>query len=459
MASLKTLRVLTSEDLPIPSDRDRDYLYFVYDKMLLYLYQSLYSSPFCIVETLPTAPADGMLYISINDGKVYIYQGYSMEHVADIEDPSQIALLKKAGTTYFMNAESRYLDVQTRTVQLPYQNGQYVLSLSLAENLQINEDTFIKYDVETEQFYIAGTEYQPEDKLNNVGKYIGFETDTAISSTKNGVFKVDVKLSENADNMIQLLSDGLFVDTSDLASSAAYAKMVKAFAYYKTTIDRYIEVIEELIHNINAALGNNSLDTRILGVLNSNYNDQVGDIINSYNTLFSKSKDIEHIVHHDMDVAIDQAKSEIEEYINTANKESSTLTKFESTEPEVLSASNPNSIIIETGQNIESGNDGKALILNEFRELVLKDRQNTDIPEDETLNCSGLYDYEQEASDLIMSEFEKTKTNINNTITVYSKEELPENGKENWTYYIKDDTDKVINIYKWIDNQYQEVKF
>ena len=452
MASLKTLRVLTSEDLPIPSDRDRDYLYFVYDKMLLYLYQSLYSSPFCIVETLPTAPADGMLYISINDGKVYIYQGYSMEHVADIEDPSQILLLKKAGTTYFMNAESRYLDVQTRTVQLPYQNGQYVLSLSLAENLQINEDTFIKYDVETEQFYIAGTEYQPEDKLNNVGKYIGFETDTAITSTKNGIFKADVKLSENADNMIELLNDGLFVDTSDLASSEAYNRMVNSFAYYKTAIDRDIRVIEEIIHNIINTLDNDNLDDRILNVMDNKYDAQVGSIVNNYNSLYSRINDIENTVYTDMNVAIDQVKGEIISYINSnANRVASASNRSMSAEPEVLSSSKPNSIAIEA--------EVRTSLSEEFRDIVEKDRENAEIPEDKEINGSGLYDYEQEASDLIMSELNKTRKSADNILTVHDKAELPEKGKENWTYYIKDDTDKVTNIYKWVNNQYQEIKF
>lgn len=452
MASLKTLRVLTSEDLPIPSDRDRDYLYFVYDKMLLYLYQSLYSSPFCIVETLPTAPADGMLYISIDDGKVYIYQGYSMEHVADIEDPSQILLLKKAGTTYFMNAESRYLDVQTRTVQLPYQNGQYVLSLSLAENLQINEDTFIKYDVETEQFYIAGTEYQPEDKLNNVGKYIGFETDTTITSTKNGIFKADVKLSENADNMIELLNDGLFVDTSDLASSEAYNRMVNSFAYYKTAIDRDIRVIEEIIHNIINTLDNDNLDDRILNVMDNKYDAEVGSIINNYNTFYSRITDIEDTVYTDMDVAIDQVKGEIISYINSnANRVASASNRSMSAEPEVLSSSKPNSIAIEA--------EVRTLLSEEFRDVVEKDRENAEIPEDKEINGSGLYDYEQEASDLIMSELNKIRKSADNTLTVHDKTELPVKGKENWTYYIKDDTDKIISVYKWVDDQYQEVKF
>ena len=452
MASLKTLRVLTSEYLPIPSDRDRNYLYFVYDKMLLYLYQSLYSSPFCIVETLPTAPADGMLYISINDGKVYIYQGYSMEHVADIEDPSQILLLKKAGTTYFMNAESRYLDVQTRTVQLPYQNGQYVLSLSLAENLQINEDTFIKYDVETEQFYIAGTEYQPEDKLNNVGKYIGFETDTAITSTKNGIFKADVKLSENADNMIELLNDGLFVDTSDLASSEAYNRMVNSFAYYKTAIDRDIRVIEEIIHNIINTLDNDNLDDRILNVMDNKYDAQVGSIVNNYNSLYSRINDIENTVYTDMNVAIDQVKGEIISYINSnANRVASASNRSMSAEPEVLSSSKPNSIAIEA--------EVRTLLSEEFRDIVEKDRENAEIPEDKEINGSGLYDYEQEASDLIMSELNKTRKSADNILTVHDKAELPEKGKENWTYYIKDDTDKIISVYKWVDDQYQEVKF
>ena len=52
----KILRICKSENLPVLADRDSNYVYFVYDKMAIYLGRNYYSDPFCIVETVPEDP-------------------------------------------------------------------------------------------------------------------------------------------------------------------------------------------------------------------------------------------------------------------------------------------------------------------------------------------------------------------------------------------------------------------
>ena len=153
------LRVCTSENLPILADRQSNYLYFVYDKMQLYFGRDIYRDSFCIVETVPLEPVEGMLYITLN-GDLKVFLGDTLDTLGTIENVTQIDLLKKAGTTYFMNAESRYLDLQTRTIQLPFQNGNYQLSVSMTQDLMIDEDTVITYDPATRQFVINGNYQQ-----------------------------------------------------------------------------------------------------------------------------------------------------------------------------------------------------------------------------------------------------------------------------------------------------------
>ena len=183
----RVLKVLHSQNLPLPTDRNKNYMYFAYDKMKLYLYQSVYSDPFNIVETLPDKQdmVENMLYITL-DGYMNTRIGNSLidlgtvEKINNIIDPAQLALLRKVGTIYFMNAESRYLDTQTRMLQLPFQNGNYQLSLSLAKENLIDNDTTIKFNQETNQFEIMGNEFQPFKWLKDIYKYITVSTKSPL---------------------------------------------------------------------------------------------------------------------------------------------------------------------------------------------------------------------------------------------------------------------------------------
>src|SRR5574344_925938 len=125
----KVLHICKSEDLPLLANRDANYVYFVYDKMAIYLGRNYYSDPFCIVEKIPQNPVEGMLYITLN-GDLKTSLDSKIIDIGSIESENQKQYLLLAGTVYFMKAESRYLDLQTKTIQLPYQNGSYQLTVS-----------------------------------------------------------------------------------------------------------------------------------------------------------------------------------------------------------------------------------------------------------------------------------------------------------------------------------------
>ena len=163
MADLKTLRVCLSSELPELLNRDPNFIYFLYDKLTVFLGQSIYSDPYAVVEAMPEAPINGMLYF-VMDGTVQVYIEYSNKVIGQIENEDQLELLKKAGTTFFVNSEKRYLDLSRRIVTLPFQNGTYELTVSLANNLKIDKDTVIGFNPETNHFEMIG-KYQERKRF------------------------------------------------------------------------------------------------------------------------------------------------------------------------------------------------------------------------------------------------------------------------------------------------------
>ena len=153
---MKTLRVCHSRDLPSIHDRDINYIYFLYDKLEVFIGQNYYSDPYAIVESFPSLPVAEMLYFCIDDGKIRARVSLVETEIAEIESPEQLEILKQAGTTFFVNSDRRYLDVKSKLITLPYNNGTYELTLSLANDLKIDENTVIAFNPETQQFEIVG---------------------------------------------------------------------------------------------------------------------------------------------------------------------------------------------------------------------------------------------------------------------------------------------------------------
>ena len=156
MPDLKTLKVCLSSELPLITERDPNTIYFLYDKLLVFLGQSLYNDPYAIVEAIPENPVFNMLYFDLSDGKVKAYIDYSITEIAEVETPEQLEILKQSGTTFFVNSEKRYLDLRRRTVTLPYQNGTYMLTVDLANNLKFDENTVLGFNPETNCFEVIG---------------------------------------------------------------------------------------------------------------------------------------------------------------------------------------------------------------------------------------------------------------------------------------------------------------
>ena len=320
----KVLKVIKYQYLPPKNERYKSYVYFCYDRMQLYLYQSLYTDPFCIIEELPANPVESMLYIT-TEGKMYTYYGYKRTFIGEVEkntdgvpDPDQINLLKQAGTVYFMNAESRYLDAQSRTIQLPFQNGEYILSLALGADLRIDDHTVIKYNPNNEQFYIAGQDYQYEDKLNNVGKYSGYVTETAETMMDGNTFRSYISVSDMPYNGIQIAeTGGLYVDVSDLASQDKYVNIVQAFNTYKIIIDKYMADLVEAVVACTGEVTADTINAKIAQALNE-YSEIIDTAIEQYDELHEMISDIEYRISTQLRETLGADREEIMGIINKA---------------------------------------------------------------------------------------------------------------------------------------------
>lgn len=319
----RVLKIVNTHDFPLPLDRLPNYLYMVYDKMDLYLYQSRYSDPFSIVEEIPdiNIMVENMLYITL-DGYMKTKWNNNIVELGTVEkiggeiDPAQLAILRQVGTIYFMNAESRYLDMQTRMIHLPYQNGEYQLSLSLSKELLIDNDTLIKYNAETNQFEIMGNEFRPFKWLKDIYKYIAVTSKSINTYIEDGfnAIRSNVRIHDSIDNGINVVSDGLFVNVTNFTEISRYKKLIKAFYDYQVIIDHYIVELRNALNALVVSITPEVIDEKIHEALLL-YEPTIDQMLAEYDDLAQRIADLEIEVYRNLDIKIDAAKDEILDYI------------------------------------------------------------------------------------------------------------------------------------------------
>lgn len=309
----KLLRVITSEYLPSSVDRSSDVIYFVYDKMSIYLGKNFYSDPFCIVEKLPDEPVEGMLYITMT-GELKSFIDGKEEDIGYIESDDQIELLKKAGSVYFMKAEYRYLDLQTRTLQLPFQNGIYQLSVSMAKDTVIDENTIITYNPQSKGFEIYSEHINEEDPDELLNTYKGSETSTVKTVVKDNKIQSDLILSPNENNILKVLHNGLYANLNDVVNSKEFEDLALAYEAYKTAIEAYIKELEEVIETAEFNINEDNIAVKILAELQK-YEPTINDIINDYDYIYNQLGLIRESLITYTDDRFETTKQEIIEYI------------------------------------------------------------------------------------------------------------------------------------------------
>lgn len=228
---MKTLRVCLSGDLPELLKRDPDYLYFVYDKLYLYAGQNLLDVNVAIVSEIPEEQIIGLIYILDTDGSVHRKTDYEDVTIAEIEDSSQIELLKKAGTMYYINADHRYMDSQRRTLTLPYNNGNYELSVAAKNDAKFNDNTILKYNTDKNRFELYSE--QDEEFIDFSKPFRGKETSTVKMIADGPKLSANIKISSMIGNLLKASSDGLYIKSNGLVDRETFDKWTEDVDEFK----------------------------------------------------------------------------------------------------------------------------------------------------------------------------------------------------------------------------------
>lgn len=307
----KILKVCTSEFLPSVTERSSDYVYFVYDKMEIYLGKNNYTDPYCIVETVPENAVEGMLYITL-DGYLKTRLDNNIIEIGQIESEDQIDILKQAGTTYFMKAEYRYLDLQTRTIILPFQNGSYQLTVSMAADLMIDENTVIYFNPESGCFEITGDHADISDNTFNGIK--GSETATIKTSVSTGSIVSNLKVSNAEGNILKIFGNGLYANLGDIVNSEDLNKLTLLYNNYKISVEGYMNELRQEMEDKGFNLTEDALTNKILLAM-EDYKPTIEDMFAKYDNIYEQLGLIRDASVNYTDQLFESTKKEIINYL------------------------------------------------------------------------------------------------------------------------------------------------
>ena len=317
MADLKTLKVCLSKDLPLIEDRDSNIIYFVYDKLTVFLGKNLYSNPYAIVETIPQEPMSGILYFCLDDGIVKASIEYEIKDIAEIENNEQLEMLKNTGSTFFVNSQKRYLDLNRRIITLPFQNGTYELTVSLANDLIIDKNTIITFNPETNMFEITGSNYDHGNLF--LKDYIGKDTNTIDNEIEECRISSNVKVSNAYDNIIKILSDGLYVNIEDRVKREEFIQLEEYLKNYKLYLENYMkDIINNLEEFTGEIISGETISKRILSSLENVY-PEIEYALENYSKMTSQFDGIEKRVKDYADKRFDEAYSELNNIVTEAS--------------------------------------------------------------------------------------------------------------------------------------------
>lgn len=286
----KILRVCLSSELPDILDRNSNYIYLTYDKMILYFGQNEFYDNFVIADVFPESPVVGMVYILTTDGSVHRYIDYQDKKIADIEDPSQIDLLKKIGTSYTVNANRRYFDSQQRTLTLPFNNGVYELAVSMRNDQVFDNDTIMKYNENSERFEIYGP--HSEEFIDFSKPFRGGTTSTVDMKVDKSRLQGNVRISKLTDNMLRSTSDGIYAKTNTKVEKDTFDEFVSEVSEFKKYATDVLSSVTGEIIAIEGIISDEAINSKIHSQLQEKFS-TIEKALNDYADIASSLDKIE----------------------------------------------------------------------------------------------------------------------------------------------------------------------
>ena len=288
---MKTLRVCLASELPDELDRSPEFLYFAYDKLYLYSGQNYLEDNFAIVDAIPEDPVYGMLYILNTDGSVHRIIDYTDIKIAEIEDASQISLLQKAGTMFYINARHRYIDSQRRVLTLPFTDGTYELNASTKNETVYDENTILKYNPETDRFEVYGD--TAEDFIDYSKPFRGSTTNSAEIKVDGPRIVANVRLSETENNLLKATSDGLYIDANGCVSKTEFDQWVNDVFDMKTTSEELMRRVKEELDGLEEIITPEYINSKIHQELVAKYS-TIDTALANYETYVANLSTIEN---------------------------------------------------------------------------------------------------------------------------------------------------------------------
>ena len=323
---MKTLRVCLSSDLPGLLDRNPDYLYFLYDKLFLYSGQNMIDVNFVITERIPDIDdqVPGMIYILNTDGSVHRKVDYVDTVVAEIEEDSQIELLRKAGTMYYVNSDHRYMDSQRRTLTLPYNDGNYELAVAAKNNAKFNNNTILKFNEKSQRFEMYGE--QDEEFIDFAKPFRGKTTNTAQVTVDGPKIMAMVRISNAVGNILKAASDGLLVKSFGFVDRETFDEWTKYVDDFKRHAQDILDKIDAELSGVKELITPEYIHQEIMTELVQKYPD-IETALENYQQVADSLGDIENSVMSYASNTIINASNNIdrklEEYSNWDNLDNS----------------------------------------------------------------------------------------------------------------------------------------
>ena len=323
---MKTLRVCLSSDLPGLLDRNPDYLYFLYDKLFLYSGQNMIDVNFVITERIPDIDdqVPGMIYILNTDGSVHRKVDYVDTVVAEIEEDSQIELLRKAGTMYYVNSDHRYMDSQRRTLTLPYNDGNYELAVAAKNDAKFNNNTILKFNEKSQRFEMYGE--QDEEFIDFSKPFRGKTTNTAQVTVDGPKIMAMVRISNAVGNILKAASDGLLVKSFGFVDRETFDEWTKYVDDFKKHAQDILDKIDAELSGVKELITPEYIHQEIMTELIQKYPD-IETALENYQQVADSLGDIENSVMSYASNTIINASNNIdaklEEYSNWDNLDNS----------------------------------------------------------------------------------------------------------------------------------------
>lgn len=308
---MKKLRVCLSSDLPEILDRSPEYLYFTYDKLNLYSGQNDIDENYVIAESIPEAQVPGMIYILNTDGSVHRKIDYEDVQIAEIEDDSQIEILRKAGTLYMVDANRRYFDSQKRLLTLPFNDGKYEMAVAVRDEHQVFDDnTIIKYNTKKERFEMYGD--TSEEFIDFSKPFRGGKTDSMEIAVDGSRIYAKVRINPSVNNILRIASDGLYARTFDKVDNETFEEWSKTVSEFKAYAKNILDNIDSEIINMENIVSPEQILQNIYNILSSKFG-EIQVAIDNYDNVVTKMSQLESKLMGYTQAEVVTARTNVEE--------------------------------------------------------------------------------------------------------------------------------------------------